>query len=214
MFYGVSHVDLSVSDLARSRRFYSEGLGFAVLREGPGFCDLDANSLHVRLIESRSIEYRCAIRLQVPDVEAAWAKLVQLGAKGLYEPMRTDQLELVGSAADPDGHCLSVWRAMSEDEYGFLPALPKEQEWKPEAEQLLKSLLTKVPSLFRGLARRKVVREAEELAGERKADRDVGRDDVIRAYIRSNAKITRHRVKAPLIEHGVDLDQYRADFDW
>jgi catechol 2,3-dioxygenase-like lactoylglutathione lyase family enzyme len=210
MFYGVSHVDLAVSNLARSRRFYAEGLGFPVIREGAGFCDLDANSMHVRLIESRTVEYRCAIRLQAPNVEAAWAKLVELGAKALYEPARTEQLELVGSVADPDGHCLSVWRAMSEDEYGFLPALPKEQSWTPDAEQLLKSLLTRVPSLFRGLARRKVAREAEELA----VGRDVGREDVIRAYIRSNAKVTRNRVRAPLVDHGVDLDQYRADFDW
>jgi catechol 2,3-dioxygenase-like lactoylglutathione lyase family enzyme len=209
MFYGVSHVDLAVSNLARSRRFYADGLGFAVHREGPGFCDLDAHSLHLRLVESRGIEYRCAIRLQVPDVAAAWGRLVELGARPIYEPTRTEQLELVGSTADPDGHCLTVWRAMSEDEYGFLPALPKEQGWKPEAEKLLQSLLTRVPSLFRGLARRKVVREAEELA----VGRDVGRDDVIRAYIRSNAKITRYRVRAPLIEHGVDPEQYRADFD-
>lgn len=47
MFYGVSHVDLAVSNLARSRRFYAEGLGFPVIREGTGFCDLDANSMPV-----------------------------------------------------------------------------------------------------------------------------------------------------------------------
>lgn len=210
MFYGVSHVDLAVSNLARSRRFYSEGLGFAVVREGAGFCDLDAHSLQLRLLESRAIEYRCAIRLQVPNVEAAWQRLVELGGKPLYEPGRTEQLELVGSTSDPDGHCLTVWRNMSEDEYGFLPALPKEQSWSADAEKLLQSLLTRVPSLFRGLARRKVVREAEEIA----VGRDVGRDDVIRAYIRSNAKITRYRVKGPLIEHGVDPEQYRADFEW
>jgi catechol 2,3-dioxygenase-like lactoylglutathione lyase family enzyme len=210
MFHGVSHVDLAVSNLARAKRLYSDGLGFPVLREGEGYCDLDAHSLHLRLLESRTIEYRSAIRLQVVNVADAWSKLVELGARALYEPVRTDQLELAGSVADPDGHCLTVWRAMSEDEYGFLPALPKEQSWLPEAEQLLKSLLTRVPSLFRGLARRKVAREAEELA----AGRDVSREDVIRAYIRSNAKITRSRVRAPLVEHGVDLEQYRADFDW
>lgn len=210
MFHGISHVDLAVSNLARAKRLYSDGLGFPVLREGPGFCDLDAHSMHLRLIESRSAEYRSAIRLQVIDVEAAWKKLVELGGKGLYEPARTEQLELAGSVADPDGHCLTVWRPMSEDEYGFLPAVPKEQSWTLEAEQLLQALLTRVPSLFRGLARRKVAREAEELA----SGRDVNRDDVIRAYIRSNAKITRYRVRAPLLEHGVDLEKYRADFDW
>jgi catechol 2,3-dioxygenase-like lactoylglutathione lyase family enzyme len=210
MFYGISHVDVAVTDLARARRLYADGLGFAIVREGSGFCDLNANSLLLRLIEVRSIEYRSALRLQVSNVEEAWRRLVGLGARPLYEPARTEQLELVGSAADPDGHCLTVWRMLSEDEYGFLPALPKEQSWNPEAEQLLKSLLTRVPSLFRGLARRKVAREAEELA----IGRDVGREDVIRAYIRSNAKVTRSRVRGPLQEHGIDPERYRADFEW
>lgn len=209
MFHGVSHIDISVRDLSKARRLYAEGLGFSVTREGPGFCEVDANSLLLRLIESRSIEYRCALRLQVPDVDKAWRHLLSLGARPLYEPMRTEQLELAGSAADSDGNCLTIWRALSEDEYGFLPALPKEQAWLAEAEQLLQSLLTRVPSLFRGLARRKVAREAEELA----TGRDVTREDVIRAYIRANARITRYRVRAPLLEHGVDLDRYQADFD-
>ncbi|MEZ4361455.1 MAG: DUF2621 family protein [Kofleriaceae bacterium] len=210
MFYGVSHVDVAVSDLVRAKRLYSAGLGFAVSREGQGFCDLDANNMALRLLESRSIEYRCALRLQVQHVEAAWTRLVELGGRPLYEPVRTEQLELMGSVADPDGHCLTVWRALSEDEYGFLPSLPKAQSWEPQAEQLLQSLLTRVPSLFRGLARRKVVREAEGLA----EGRDVGREDVIRAYIRSNARITRGRVREPLLEHGVDLARYQADFDY
>ena len=209
MFHGVSHVDVAVRDLDKARRLYADGLGFTVAREGAGFCDVDANSMMLRLIESRTIEYRCALRLQVPDVEKAWKHLLALGARPLYEPMRTEQLELAGSAADPDGNCLTVWRALSEDEYGFLPALPKEQAWKAEGEQLLQALLTRVPSLFRGLARRKVVREAEELA----RGRDVTRQDVIRAYIRANARITRYRVRAPLLEQGIDPDQYQADFD-
>ncbi len=209
MFHGVSHVDVSVRDLARARRLYAEGLGFAVSREGPGFCDIDANSLLLRLIESRNLEYRSALRLQVPQVERAFQHLVELGARPLYEPMRTEQLELAGSVLDADGNCLTVWRALSEDEYGFLPALPKEQSWQGEAEALLQALLTRVPSLFRGLARRKVVREAEELA----RGRDVTREDVIRAYIRANAKITRYRVRAPLLEHGIDPDRYQEDFD-
>ncbi|MBK7539087.1 MAG: DUF2621 family protein [Myxococcales bacterium] len=209
MFHGVSHIDVAVKDLARARRLYAEGLGFVVVREGAGFCDIDANSLLLRLIESRSVEYRTAIRLQVPDVNKAWRHLLDLGARVLYEPARTEQLELAGSALDPDGNCLTVWRALSEDEYGFLPDLPKAQAWLGDAEQLLQTLLTRVPSLFRGLARRKVVREAEELA----RGKDVTREHVIRAYIRANARITRYRVRAPLLEQGVDLDRYQEDFD-
>jgi predicted enzyme related to lactoylglutathione lyase len=210
MFYGVSHVDVSVTDLPRARRFYADAFGFVVKREGPGFCDVDTNTVVLRLIETRSVEHRSALRLQVSDVEKAFARLVELGARALYEPLRTPQLELVGSVADWDGNALSVWRNLSEDEYGFLPELPTAQSWQGEASQLLQSLLVGVPSLFRGLARRKVVREAEDLA----EGRDVGREDVIRAYIRASAKITRGRVKKPLLAHGIDPDHYRADFEW
>lgn len=210
MFHGVSHVDLAVTDLARARRFYAEVVGFPVKREGEGFVDLDASSCLVRLVEARRVEHRGALRLSVRDVEGAWKRLVAAGARALYEPMRTPQLELVASVSDPDGHTLTVWRELSEDEYGFLPALPTEQRWTPEAEALLKSLLTRVPALFRGLARRKVVREAEALA----EGRGVGREDVIRGFIRGNARPTRQqRVRPPLLEHGIDPDAYAADFD-
>jgi predicted enzyme related to lactoylglutathione lyase len=210
MFFGVSHVDVSVTDLARARRFYADGFGFPVKREGAGFCDVDTNTVCLRLIETRSVEYRSAFRLQVSDVEKSFARLLELGGRQLYEPMRTPQLELVGSVADWDGNALSVWRNLSEDEYGFLPALPTEQSWNEEAGKLLQSLLVGVPSLFRGLARRRVVKEAEELA----EGRDVGREDVIRAYIRASAKITRGRVRKPLLAHGIDPENYVADFEW
>lgn len=210
MFFGVSHVDVPVTDLPRARRLYAEGFGFQVKKEGPGFCDVDTHTVVLRLIETRTVQHPGAFRLQVSDVEKAFARLLELGGRALYEPLRTPQLELVGSVADWDGNTISVWRNLSEDEYGFLPALPTEQSWSGEAEKLLQSLLTGVPSLFRGLARRKVVREAEELAGVR----DVGREEVIRAYIRASAKITRGRVKKPLLAHGIDPQHYQADFEW
>jgi predicted enzyme related to lactoylglutathione lyase len=210
VFFGVSHLDVPVTDLPRARTFYSEGFGFPVKREGPGFCDIDTNTVLLWLIETGTVEHRAAFRLQVADVGKAYARLLSLGASPLYELMRTPQLELVASVKDPDGHSLSVWRHLSEDEYGFLPELPTEQGWQREAEALLKSLLTGVPSLFRGLARRKVVREAESLA----QGRVVNREDVIRGYIRASAKVTRGRVKKPLLEHGIDPEKYQADFDW
>lgn len=209
MFYGVSHLDVSVAHLQRARQFYTDALGFAVRREGPGFCDVDTNTVLLRLIETRTVEHRTALRLQVADVDAAFQKLKAAGARELYEPLRTPQLELVASVADPDGNTVSVWRPLSEDEYGFLPTLPTAQSWHDDAQALLQSLLTGVPSLFRGLARRKVVREAEALA----EGRDVARRDVIRAFIRANAKITRYRVRKPLLEHGINPDAYAADFE-
>jgi len=210
MFHGVSHLDIPVTDLKRSVEFYSACTGFPVRAQGQGWCDLDTHSVLLRLLEVKKVEHRTALRLQVADVQKAFEALAAAGGRPLYEPMRTPQLELVGSLQDFDGHTLSVWRPLSEDEYGFLPELPKEQAWEGEAEALLKSLLTGVPSLFRGLARRKVVREAEGLA----EGRDVGREDVIRGYIRASAKVTRHRVKGPLQQHGIDPDAYREDFEW
>lgn len=209
MFFGVSHLDLPVTDLSRAKTFYAEGFGFTVKREGPGFCDIDTNTVMLRLIETSSVEHHAAFRLQVADVGKAYTSLLKLGASPLYEVMRTPQLELVASVKDPDGHSLSVWRHLSEDEYGFLPELPKEQGWQGDAEALLKSLLVGVPSLFRGLARRKVVREAEALA----EGRMVNREDVIRGYIRASAKVTRGRVKKPLLAHGIDPEHYQADFE-
>jgi catechol 2,3-dioxygenase-like lactoylglutathione lyase family enzyme len=209
MIFGISHVELAVTNLARARRLYVDTLGLLVKKEGEGFVDLEAGTVLVRLFETSRVEHRVAMRLQVGDVPLAWQTLVDAGARPLYEPLRTPQLEVVGSVADPDGHSLTVWRPLSEDEYGFLPELPKAGEWHGEAEALLKSLLTGVPSLFRGLARRKVVAEAEALS----VGRAVGKEDVIRAYIRANAKITRYRVKKPLEAHGIDCARYQADFD-
>lgn len=73
----------------------------------------------------------------------------------------------------------------------------------------MKSLLTAVPALFRGLARRKVVREAEALA----QGRAVGREEVIRGYIRATARVTRDRTRKPLQERGIDPEAYRLDYE-
>jgi hypothetical protein len=66
-----------------------------------------------------------------------------------------------------------------------------------------------VPALFRPLARRKIVRLAEELS----ARGVISQYDVIRAYIMASAKITRYRLHEPLKRHGYDPDQFRAEFE-
>jgi catechol 2,3-dioxygenase-like lactoylglutathione lyase family enzyme len=210
MFFGVSHVDIPVSDLVRARGLYEGILGFTAVKQGEGWVDLSANTTLLRLVQTRRPEHRASIRVQVSDVDAAHKALLGAGARCLYEPMRTPDLELLASASDLDGHTISVWRALSEDEYGFVPELPKVMTWKPEAEELLKSLLLSVPSLFRALARYKVSRLAEELAGATKL---VSTDCVVRAFILSNAKITRYRVREPLIRHGYSPDDYKDEFD-
>lgn len=207
--FGVSHLDLPVRDLARATRFYAQALGFPVRQSGTGYVDLDASSLAIRLVETATPERRGALRVQVARVEPVLEALVAAGGRKLYDPVRSPEHELWAAVQDPDGNTVTVWRPLSEDEYGYLPSLPVEAEWAPESEALLKSLLLAVPALFRGLARRKVVRVAEELRGAGV----VTPADVVRAYILASPKVTRHRVREPLLRHGFDLEAFRAEFD-
>lgn len=208
MFFGISHVDVPVTDLSRARRFYEDLLKMKVRRSGEGFVNLENGTIVVRLLLTGRVEHPVSLRIEAPDVEEAFRALVDFGLRPLYPPEKTPALELVGSVLDADGNTVTVWRELSEDEYGFVPALPTEGTWADEAGALLKSLLLAVPSLFRGLARRRVTRIAEELAGKRQ----VGREDVIRAFILSSAKVTRYRAIAPLKAHGIDPDRYQAEF--
>jgi catechol 2,3-dioxygenase-like lactoylglutathione lyase family enzyme len=211
VFFGISHIDLPVTNLDRSETFWRDVVGLEDSRRGEGFVDLDSGSVQLRLIAVARVEHPVSVRVQVRDVQAAYDTLLRAGASGLYEPMRTPALELVATVADPDGHTVVLWRELTEDEYDFVPELPKQGQWDAEAEALLKSLLSHVPALFRALARRKVTRVIEEIAGY--SGSGVTREHVIRGYILSSAKVTRYRVIEPLRRHGIDPDRYRAEFD-
>lgn len=209
IFYGVSHVDLAVTNLAASLRVYEGCLGFRVLRREEGFVELDATPIRIRLIETKRPESRGSIRIQSPQVELALEELLAAGCTAQYPAMRTPQQELVGSVRDPDGHVLTAWRDLTEDEYEKAPELPKALVWNADAEALLKSLLKSVPFLFRSLARNKVTREAESLAKMR----IVTREEVIRGFILASPRVTRGRNRKPLEDHGIQVDLYQADWD-
>lgn len=209
MIFGLSHLDLPVRSLSSSEAFYGRVLGAKPKKRGDGFLDLEAGSVSLRLIEVKAVERTSALRLQAGDVPAAVELVCAAGGTVLYAPTRTAALELEACCTDPDGHRLTLWRELSEDEYGFVPELPTEGAWDPAAEALLKGLLLHVPTLFRGLARQKIVRNAEHLT----AGRRVLREDVVRAYILSSAKVTRYRLRAPLVAHGIDPGQYAEEFD-
>lgn len=209
--FGLSHVDVAVRDLTRGLAIWRDLLGFPERARGDGWIDLDAGgTIALRLHAVARPDRRASVRVQSSTVEATLAALVRAGARVAYPTHRTPEQDLVGAVLDPDGHTIVVWRPLTEDEYDVVPALPKEMTWDPEAEALLKSLLKKVPALFRGLARRRVVAVAEELAGARNL---VGREEAIRGFILASPRVTRGRNRQPLIDHGIDVDAYQADWD-
>jgi catechol 2,3-dioxygenase-like lactoylglutathione lyase family enzyme len=210
MFFGISHVQVPVRQLDAARSLYEQALGFTVAEEGEGFLDLDGATTRLRLVESARPERPASLRIEAADVEGGVRALTAAGATVLYEPARTERLTVEGTVSDADGNTLTVWRSLSEDEYGFVPELPKEQGWSPEADELVKSLLMSVPALFRGLARRKVVKEAESRAGE---GRHIDRELAIRSFISAQSPPNRKRLYEPLRAHGIDPDDYRDEFE-
>jgi len=211
MFFGVTHVDLPVTEFARAETFWGKLIGLKEVKRGEGFLDLDSGSVIVRLVQVESVSRPVTLRVHVGNVEAAFATLIKSGGRALYEAQRTPALELEAHVADPDGNTVIVWRELSEDEYGFVPELPKQGEWQPDSEKLLNELLSYVPALFRSMARRKVTKVIEEVAGWDKSP--VTREHVIRGYILASAKIKRNRLIEPLKKCGIDPDGYKEEFD-
>jgi len=170
-----------------------------------------ASEVILRLVQVAAVSRPVTLRVSVPDVAAAYDLLVDAGGRALYEAQRTPALELEAHVADPDGNTVIVWRELNEDEYGFVPELPKQGEWNAEAEKLFNELLVYVPALFRSMARRKVTRIIEEVAGYDHSA--VMREHVIRGYILSSAKIKRDRLMDPLRKCGIDPNNYKEEFD-
>ena len=211
MFFGISHIDLPVADFVRAEAFWGRLIGLKEVKRGEGFIDLESGTVILRLVQVAKVTRPVTVRVCVPDVSAAYDLLVKSGGRGLYEAYRTPALEIEAHVADPDGNAVIVWRELSEDEYGFTPELPKQGEWEPGTEKLLNELLSYVPALFRGMARRKVTKIIEEVA---EMDRTVvTRETVIRGYIMSSAKIKRDRLIEPLKLCGIDPDSYKEEFD-
>lgn len=212
MFYGISHIDLQVSDLDTSRTFWSEMIGFAVQKEGQGFVELDSGNVVLRLIAVPAVEHSSTIRLSVPEVSSAYEYLTSQGCQSKYEPFNTPDLEKIACVTEQNGHSIILWRALSEDEWDFVPEIPKTGEWLPESEKLVVALLSHVPAFFRMLARRKVTRVVEQLAKEDNSP--VTREHVIKGYITSSAKVTRSRLIRPLEAEGINPKDYQAEFDY
>lgn len=212
MFFGISHLVVPTTDLERAAKLWRDVMGFAEVRKGDGYADIDTGSAVLRLAQVNTVESSLSLRLQVSQVRPTFDTLLAAGCRTRYAPMKTPELEEMACLSDADGHSIVLWRTLSEDEWGFVPELPKQGEWLPEAEALLKRLLAHVPALFRMLARRKTTRVIEQLAAEAKSP--VTCDCVIKGYITASAKITRFRLVVPLRAEGIDPDDYRAEFDY
>ncbi len=212
MFFGVSHIVVPVTDLERSTRIWRDVIGFAESRRGEEYVDMDSGNVAIRLIKVPTIETRVSLRLNVYDVPEAYQRLLAGGTTSRYAPMHTPDLEEMACVTDADGHSIVLWRPLTEDEWNFVPELPKQGEWYPDAEDLVQRLLGHVPALFRMLARRKVVRVVEELA--REDNSPVTREHVIKGYITSSAKVTRSRLIEPLRAEGINPDDYQKEFDY
>jgi len=209
--FGITHVDISTPNLSRALRLYGELLGFAESARGAGWVDLDAGgALTLRLRQTPSVERRVTLRLRVAIVQTCVDALVSHGCSLVSAAEKTPELTLAATVRDEDGHWICVWRPLSEDEYDVTPELPKGASWTKDAEVLLKQLLNGVPALFRSLARRKVTRVAETLA---RAGCSVETEDVIRGFILSSPRITRERNRKPLVDAGIDVAKYQADWD-
>ncbi|MDH5600612.1 MAG: DUF2621 family protein [Gammaproteobacteria bacterium] len=212
MFHGISHVDLQVTNLEQSRLFWNEVIGFEIKSQGEGYAEIDSGNVAIRLIEVPAIEQTSTIRLCVANVTDSYQHLVKAGAISRYEPLKTPELEKIACVTDHNGHSIILWRTLSEDEWDFVPELPKTGEWYPDAEKLLVNLLSHVPAFFRMLARRKVTRVVEGLANEEQSA--VTREHVIKGYITASAKVTRSRLVAPLQAEGINPEDYQAEFDY
>lgn len=212
MFFGISHFDLQVTDLNKAKNLWADGIKLNISKEGEGFIELDSGNVLIRLIEVPYIEHTSTIRLNAASVSEAHKHLINIGAEDRYEAMNTPDLERIACVADSDGNSIIIWRALTEDEWDFVPELPKTGEWYPDAEQLVVNLLSHVPAFFRMLARRKVTRVVEQLAKDDNSA--VTREHVIKGYITSSAKVTRERLIAPLKAEGINPDDYKTEFDY
>lgn len=210
MLCGLTHVVVPVSDLEAATAFYTKGLGMARVEAEDGgseWIDLEAAGVTVRL-RVEATGWHVELRLQTQTVEEGLEALRALGGRLQAAACRQGRL-LEGQIEDPDGNRLCLWRRLGEDELGEEIPLPVTREWRPEAYELLRSLLAHVPQEFRDLARRNCVLEAEWLA----VDLDwVEREQAARAYIRATPRLLRDKLKPALRQHGFDPEAMDEDF--
>ncbi len=205
---GLTHLELPITCLARSRRLYERGAGFEPVAESLDSVDLEAGGIVLRLRRGSAPFPTVTLRLQTIDPGRALSTLSSLGAEPIREPHRVADQELRACAEDPDGHRLVLWRRLRESELDRPVDLPTVLTWRRDAETLLVSLLSKAPETWRDLAREGSVAEAEHLA----AGGPVVQAHAIRGFIRSSPRFYRHHLVPALADQGIRPEDYSDDF--
>lgn len=205
---GLTHLELPVSRLSRSRPLYEHGAGFQPVAETADGVDLEAGGIVLRLCRRPVPFPTVVLRLQTNDPAAAASTLVGRGAIPIQPAEKVADRELRATVEDPDGHRLILWRRLRESELDHPVDLPTVLFWHAPAGAVLNSLLSRVPELWRDLAREGSVAEAEHLS----AGGPVRRAHAIRGFIRSSPRLYRDNLRGTLLDHGICPEDYTDDF--
>jgi len=119
----IGQIHVSVSDVDRAVAFYRDVLGMRFLFQVPGqpmaFFDCDGVRLYLGRPESSEFRSNPVLYFDVPDIDEAFASLVERGVEFRDEPHvvhRTDATELWMSAfTDPDGNNLVLMSERQRD---------------------------------------------------------------------------------------------------
>ena len=110
---GLAHVALPVADLAASKEFYENGMGFAADPARPDFgfpgawLNVGAHQVHLMELGPVTPDHRQHFAIQVDDLDAATSELEGKGIK-------VNRVGLVPGAgrqaflSDPDGHQIEL----------------------------------------------------------------------------------------------------------
>jgi catechol 2,3-dioxygenase-like lactoylglutathione lyase family enzyme len=111
----LNHITLTVSDVERSARFYTQ-LGLTlIVADYPGYARLLApqgdTTLSLHRVEGAWPEPSASIHFEVDDVDHAVEQLEQTGFSFACDPVDQPYLWREAVLLDPDGHRIFIYRA-------------------------------------------------------------------------------------------------------
>ena len=213
---GVSHLRFPVVDLDATIQFLVDGLGLALLGRSETWAEVDGYGAQL-LLEvvpadvqpSGSVRLGPGLRILSNDLGGDLERMVAHGATVVRDIETTEGLQEIAELTGPGGLSIQLWRKLGEDEYGFIPELPRTMPWTDQAVERLQALLSRVPQEFRSSARIRSSQEAEDLAWELDA---VDEACAVRGMIRATPRPLRDRIRRALEVEKLDPSAYESDF--